>query len=154
LEEPIFTPATKAQSGHDINISFEDMCKIIPEADARFLKETSMDIYRNAHDYAIAKGIILADTKFEFGRYEGEIILIDELLSPDSSRFWPLEDYRPGSAQMSFDKQFVRDFLNEIKWDHNPPAPALPDDIIEKTRERYLDACTRLFPGINIERFT
>lgn len=153
LEEPIFTPATKADSGHDENISFERMTDIVPAGIARTLREMSIDIYKKAHEHAKSRGIILADTKFEFGQIQGEIILIDEMLSPDSSRFWPAHDYQPGRPQLSFDKQFVRDYLNEIGWDRTPPAPSLPDRIIEKTVERYHEACRCLFPDIDLEMY-
>jgi phosphoribosylaminoimidazole-succinocarboxamide synthase len=150
LDEPVFTPATKAESGHDENISFERMCEIVSRSTAEKVRETSIAIYAAARDYALERGIILADTKFEFGSIAGEIHLIDELLSPDSSRFWPAEHYSPGRSQLSFDKQYVRDYLDRIGWDHNPPAPALPADVIERTRERYAEACAMLFPHIKI----
>ncbi|MEJ2719594.1 MAG: phosphoribosylaminoimidazolesuccinocarboxamide synthase [bacterium] len=153
LRSPIFTPATKADSGHDENISFDTMKTIVPEDVADKLRELSIGIYNEAHDYALGRGIILADTKFEFGEVDGEIILIDELLSPDSSRFWPAASYEPGRPQPSFDKQYVRDYLDGIEWDHNPPPPALPDDVVEKTAEKYREACRRLFPNINLEQF-
>ncbi|UCG53837.1 MAG: phosphoribosylaminoimidazolesuccinocarboxamide synthase [Candidatus Latescibacterota bacterium] len=152
LAEPIFTPATKAETGHDENITLERMKTIVPADIADRLVTLSKAIYSEAHDYAKSRGIILADTKFEFGEVEGEIILIDELLSPDSSRFWPADSYTPGRAQMSFDKQFVRDYLDSISWDHNPPAPTLPAHVIEKTVERYRSACSQLFPDIDLEQ--
>ncbi len=148
LPNPVFTPATKAESGHDINISFDKMASIVPGGIAEQLKNLSLGVYNRARDYAAAAGIILADTKFEFGILGGEIILIDELLSPDSSRFWPSEDYEPGRPQASYDKQFVRDYLDHIGWDRNPPAPALPPDVIGKTIERYEEASKMLFPTI------
>jgi phosphoribosylaminoimidazole-succinocarboxamide synthase len=154
LPEPIFTPATKAASGHDENITFEKMCKIVPREHAEKLRNLSLSIYGKAHAYAKQRGIILADTKFEFGILDDEIISIDELLSPDSSRFWPAADYEPGRSQQSFDKQFVRDYLDGISWDRNPPAPELPMEIISKTKRRYEEACKRLFPNINLERFS
>ncbi len=153
LEQPIFTPATKADSGHDENISFERMIEIVPEEIARELRSKSIDVYQRAHEYARERGIILADTKFEFGTIDGDITMIDEMLSPDSSRFWPLDSYETGRSQFSFDKQFVRDYLDEIGWDHSPPAPRLPDEIVTKTVERYREACDRLFPAMNLEKF-
>jgi len=140
LPEPIFTPATKATSGHDINISFEQMCEIIDEPTAKRLRELSLHIYQTAADIALKEGIIIADTKFEFGLLDGEIILIDEVLTPDSSRFWPVDQYKPGSAQPSYDKQFVRDWLLQSGWDRNSEPPALPDDIVAKTRQKYIEA--------------
>ncbi|NIM19797.1 MAG: phosphoribosylaminoimidazolesuccinocarboxamide synthase [Candidatus Latescibacteria bacterium] len=153
LDQPIFTPATKAESGHDENISFEEMCRIVSAEDAETLKKMSLRIYAKARDYAGERGIILADTKFEFGRHSGEIILIDELLSPDSSRFWPKDLYEPGRPQVSFDKQFVRDYLDEIKWNRKPPAPELSPGVIENTMKRYREACSRLFPDMQLEKF-
>jgi len=140
LETPVFTPSTKAVEGdHDENISFETACGIIGNELADTVREISINIYSMARDYAIDKGIIIADTKFEFGIEEesGEIILIDEVLTPDSSRFWPVDDYEAGRGQKSFDKQFVRDYLNSINWDRTPPAPELPADIVLKTKEKY-----------------
>ncbi|MBO7434922.1 phosphoribosylaminoimidazolesuccinocarboxamide synthase [bacterium] len=137
LPEPIFTPSTKAESGHDENIDFDRMADIIGFEAASQLKELSLYIYSRARAYAREKGIIIADTKFEFGVSEGEIILCDEVLTPDSSRFWPADKYCPGKAQPSFDKQYVRDYLNEIKWDREPPAPALPPEVVEVTRQKY-----------------
>ncbi len=145
LPEPIFTPSTKAEAGlHDENISFERAKEIVGADTAEKVKEISLRLYQEAADYALSKGIIIADTKFEFGIYDGEIILIDEVLTPDSSRFWPLDDYEPGRSQASFDKQFVRDYLESIKWDKKPPAPKLPQEIIDKTRQRYLEAYRRI----------
>lgn len=140
LDELIFTPATKATSGHDINISFEQMCETVSKETAERLRELSFYIYKTAADYALEQGIIIADTKFEFGLYEGEIILIDEVLTPDSSRFWPVDLYEPGHAQPSYDKQFVRDHLLEVGWDRNSEPPALPDEIVTKTRQKYVEA--------------
>jgi len=140
LPEPIFTPSTKAESGHDENIPFNIMEDIIGSELANKVRDISLTIYSTARDYAKQHGIILADTKFEFGLVDGEIILIDEVLTPDSSRFWPLDSYNPGASQPSFDKQFVRDYLSSLDWDKNPPAPELPDNIIEKTREKYFQA--------------
>jgi phosphoribosylaminoimidazole-succinocarboxamide synthase len=153
LPEPIFTPATKAESGHDENISFEEMCRIVPEEQAETLKKMSIAIYEKARDYAGEKGIILADTKFEFGRLKDDIILIDELLSPDSSRFWPKDSYAPGRSQHSFDKQFMRDYLDQIGWDHSAPGPKLSPEVIRKTMDRYKEACQRLFPDLELEKY-
>lgn len=145
LEEPIFTPSTKAEVGiHDENISFEQVCGIISKETAERIRDLSIKIYKRAKEIAETRGIIIADTKMEFGTADGEIILIDELLTPDSSRFWPKESYEPGRPQMSFDKQFVRDYLNSLDWDKTPPPPTLPEDIIKKTTERYIEAYTRL----------
>lgn len=137
LEEPIFTPSTKAEEGHDINISFNKMADIVGNKTAEHLRELSLKIYKTARDIAEKKGIIIADTKFEFGIYNNELILIDEALTPDSSRFWSAKDYVPGKGQDSFDKQIVRDYLLTLDWDKTPPGPTLPDDIIAKTAERY-----------------
>ena len=144
LSFPIFTPATKAESGHDENISFEEMKKKFGASLSEYLREKSLEIYQKCSDYAEKKGIIIADTKFEFGLYGEKIILIDEILSPDSSRFWPRQTYSPGRSQESFDKQFVRDYLLGINWNKKPPAPELPEDIILKTREKYEEALKRL----------
>jgi phosphoribosylaminoimidazole-succinocarboxamide synthase len=140
LEDPIFTPSTKADEGHDVNITQEEAAKELGEETFNFIKETSVKIYSKARDYAATKGIIIADTKFEFGKIGDKIILIDEILTPDSSRFWPENDYEPGRPQKSYDKQFVRDYLETLDWDKTPPGPELPEDIIEKTREKYLQA--------------
>jgi phosphoribosylaminoimidazole-succinocarboxamide synthase len=140
LPEPIFTPATKAQTGHDENISFEQAGSIIGADLAGRLRDLTLSIYKKASDYARARGIIIADTKFEFGMVNGEIILADEVLTPDSSRFWPLETYLPGGAQPSYDKQFVRDYLELIHWNKQPPAPALPDEVAKRTSEKYKEA--------------
>jgi len=144
LPEPIFTPATKEESGHDINIPFQRMCEIVGSYSAGELRRRSLDIYAQAAEYAASRGIIIADTKFEFGETAGEIILIDEVLTPDSSRFWPADRYEPGRAQPSFDKQFVRDWLETTGWDKNSPPPALPDDVVTKTRAKYIEAYERL----------
>ncbi|MCJ7747000.1 MAG: phosphoribosylaminoimidazolesuccinocarboxamide synthase [Desulfobacterales bacterium] len=145
LEEPIFTPATKAEIGlHDENITFEKAEKIVGKDLAKRLRSLSLAIYKKARDFAEGRGIIIADTKMEFGIKDEKLLLIDELLTPDSSRFWPKDDYRPGSSQKSFDKQFLRDYLLSIHWDKNPPAPQLPEEIIQKTREKYLEAYERL----------
>ena len=144
LPEPIFTPATKADSGHDINISEEEVAKLVGLKLAQQLKRKSLEIYRLASRYAESRGLIISDTKFEFGRWNDEIIIIDELLTPDSSRFWPREDYEPGRSQKSFDKQFVRDYLETLDWDKTPPAPQLPEEIIKKTSEKYAEAYRKL----------
>lgn len=144
LPEAIFTPATKATTGHDINISFQEMCKIVDPEQSRRLREVSLQLYTKAADYARQKGIIIADTKFEFGLTAAGITLADEVLTPDSSRFWPAETYQPGSAQASFDKQYVRDYLEEIRWNKLPPAPALPPEVARQTSEKYLEAYRRL----------
>jgi phosphoribosylaminoimidazole-succinocarboxamide synthase len=145
LDEPIFTPATKAEMGlHDENITFEKVEKIVGKELAKRLKSLSLAIYKKARDFAEQRGILIADTKMEFGIKDGKLLLIDELLTPDSSRFWPKDDYRPGSSQKSFDKQFLRDYLLSLKWDKSPPAPELPEEIIRKTREKYLEAYERL----------
>jgi phosphoribosylaminoimidazole-succinocarboxamide synthase len=145
LDEPIFTPATKAEMGlHDENINFERVEKIIGRELAQKLKTLSLTIYKKARDIAEKKGIIIADTKMEFGVKDKKLILIDELLTPDSSRFWPKNEYQPGGPQKSFDKQFLRDYLLSIRWDKSPPAPQLPEEIVEKTREKYLEAYERL----------
>jgi len=152
LEEPIFTPSTKAESGHDENISFEKMKDIIGEEKAEKLKEISLKLYKFAYEYAIERGIIIADTKFEFGEIDGEIVLIDEALTPDSSRFWPVEEYKVGQNPPSFDKQYVRDYLEEIKWNKKPPAPSLPKEVIENTRKKYFEAFSKL-TGKSIEEY-
>jgi phosphoribosylaminoimidazole-succinocarboxamide synthase len=144
LPDPIFTPATKAASGHDINISEKEMKDRVGEEVGNFLKEKTIAVYNAARDYADSKGIIIADTKFEFGFSDDKIILIDEILTPDSSRFWPKDTYKPGGAQPSYDKQFVRDYLISIKWDKEPPAPRLSEEVVQKTRDKYLEAFKRL----------
>ena len=143
---PIFTPSTKAEAGHDLNISFDEMSKILGDAVlADKVREASLAIYKRGRDLADAKGIIIADTKFEFGLLKGELILIDEVMTPDSSRFWPKADYKEGNTQKSFDKQFVRDYLETLKdWDKTPPGPELPGEIVSKTREKYVEAYERL----------
>ncbi len=148
LEEVIFTPATKAEEGHDINISFEEMQDIVGADLADNVKELSVSLYRKASEYAYSKGIIIADTKFEFGIRDGQIVLIDEIFTPDSSRFWPVESYLPGMSQPSLDKQFVRDYLEGLSWDKNSPPPELPSGIIARTAEIYLDIFKRL-TGLN-----
>jgi phosphoribosylaminoimidazole-succinocarboxamide synthase len=145
LPEPLFTPSTKAPKGqHDENITFDQACEIVGKEMALRVRDISMKLYSFAAEYAFGRGIIIADTKFEFGISEGELILIDEALTPDSSRFWPVNEYRPGGSQPSFDKQFVRDYLESIGWNKKPPAPALPSDVIEKTIEKYQEALTRI----------
>ncbi len=144
LPEPIFTPSTKADVGHDINISENEAEKIVGAKVFAEVKAKAIAIYKRCADYALKKGVIIADTKFEFGIKDGKIILIDEVLTPDSSRFWPRDSYAIGQSQMSFDKQFVRDYLESIGWDKNPPAPELPKDIVEKTSQKYLEAYQKL----------
>jgi len=146
LPEPIFTPSTKAQTGHDENISFEQMVAVTGQALAEQLRDLTLAIYSHAAEYARPRGIIIADTKFEFGLAGGKLILGDEVLTPDSSRFWPLDDYQPGRAQNSYDKQYVRDYLESIHWNKQPPAPPLPADTALKTSEKYLEAF-RLLTG-------
>jgi len=144
LPHPIFTPATKEDTGHDINISFERMAGITGEELAAKLRDLTLEIYAEAADYALSRGIIIADTKFEFGLMDGRIIWIDEALTPDSSRFWPADQYAVGSNPPSYDKQFVRDWLESTGWDKNPPAPELPNEVVEKTTEKYLEAYRQL----------
>ncbi len=140
LPEPIFTPATKALTGHDENISIDEMAKRTGKDLAEKLRDLTLKIYKTAADYAAGRGIIIADTKFEFGQTSQGLILADEVLTPDSSRFWPADKYKPGKAQESFDKQFVRDYLEAIKWNKQPPAPSLPEDVARKTSEKYIEA--------------
>lgn len=145
LPEPIFTPSTKAEQGeHDINIDFNEAANLIGEAKAQKIRDLSVAIYKKGADLADQKGIIIADTKFEFGSVGDDIILIDEILTPDSSRFWPKESYSPGGPQKSYDKQYLRDYLNTLDWDKKAPGPALPDDVIANTRQKYLDALIQL----------
>jgi len=144
LPEPLFTPATKASTGHDINISFEEMCKLVDPELSRQLRDITLRIYKKAADYARQRGIIIADTKFEFGQTAQGITLADEVLTPDSSRFWPADTYQPGKAQDSYDKQYVRDYLEEIRWNKQPPAPALPQEVALRTSEKYLEAYRQL----------
>ncbi len=147
LDEPIFTPSTKAETGHDENIAFEKVVDLIGKELAEKVRDLSLEIYSKAERYARERGIIIADTKFEFGLDEnGNLILIDEVLTPDSSRFWPLSEYEPGKSQISFDKQYVRDYLESLNWDKQPPAPELPEEVIKKTSEKYLEAY-RLLTG-------
>ena len=147
LPEPIFTPSTKAEAGHDENISFEQAKQIAGGDLAEQARAASLKIYNFARDYARKRGIIIADTKFEFGLENGKLILIDEVLTPDSSRFWPADQYQPGRGQPSFDKQFVRDYLETLDWDKTPPGPKLPDDVVAKTTAKYLEAYERLTGG-------
>jgi phosphoribosylaminoimidazole-succinocarboxamide synthase len=144
LPAPIFTPATKAESGHDENIPFAQAAEMVGPEIAEQARAASLKMYRFARDYARRRGIIIADTKFEFGLLDGKLILIDELLTPDSSRFWPADQYQPGQGQPSFDKQFVRDYLETLDWNKTPPAPLLPPDIVAKTQAKYLEAYERL----------
>lgn len=144
LPEPIFTPSTKATTGHDENISFEEVCRVTGQALAERLRNVSLEIYRRASEYAAERGILIADTKFEFGLDGKELVWIDEALTPDSSRFWPAAGYEPGRAQPSFDKQFVRDYLERCGWSKQPPAPALPDDVVAGTQAKYREAYRRL----------
>jgi phosphoribosylaminoimidazole-succinocarboxamide synthase len=144
LPEPLFTPATKATTGHDINISFEEMRKLVDPELSRQLRDLTLRIYKKVADYARQRGIIIADTKFEFGQTAKGITLADEVLTPDSSRFWPADAYQPGKAQDSYDKQYVRDYLEEIRWNKQPPAPALPHEVALRTSEKYLGAYRQL----------
>ncbi|MCS7336840.1 MAG: phosphoribosylaminoimidazolesuccinocarboxamide synthase [Verrucomicrobiae bacterium] len=144
LPEPIFTPATKAELGHDENITFERAAQIVGMKLAEKVRELSLKIYRAARDYARERGIIIADTKFEFGLVQGRLVLIDELLTPDSSRFWPASQYEPGRSQPSFDKQYVRDYLETLAWDKKPPGPALPPEVVAETSAKYIEAYERL----------
>jgi phosphoribosylaminoimidazole-succinocarboxamide synthase len=144
LREPIFTPATKEETGHDENISFERMAALVGADLARALRDLTLTIYKQAAEYALTRGIIIADTKFEFGIAGGDVVWIDEALTPDSSRFWPADQYAPGSSPPSFDKQFVRDWLESTGWNKTPPAPELPDDVVEKTRAKYIEAFRQL----------
>ena len=150
LPQPIFTPATKAETGHDENISVEEAAKVIGPENIRRLKELTLSIYSRAVEYAFKRGIIISDTKFEFGLIDGQIAIVDEMLTPDSSRFWPASEYSPGKPQPSFDKQFVRDYLERIGWNKQPPAPALPDDIVEGTSAKYVEAL-RILTGRELE---
>jgi phosphoribosylaminoimidazole-succinocarboxamide synthase len=144
LPEPIFTPATKAQSGHDINISFEEVVDLVGERTASVVRARTLAVYGSARDYARQRGIIIADTKLEWGWLDDELIVIDEMLTPDASRFWPADGYQPGGPQPSFDKQFVRDWLIATGWNREPPPPVLPDDVVEGTADKYREAFRRL----------
>lgn len=150
LDEPIFTPSTKADEGHDENISIDEMNEIVGLELGKKLEQISIELYKTAADFALTKGIIIADTKFEFGMINNELILIDEVLTPDSSRFWPEDTYQPGSSPMSFDKQFVRDYLETLDWDKTPPGPNLPSEILLKSRDKYLEAY-KLLTGSDLE---
>jgi phosphoribosylaminoimidazole-succinocarboxamide synthase len=144
LPEPIYTPATKAEEGHDINISPAEAGTIIGEALNAQVAELAIRVYKKGREYAATRGILLCDTKFEFGLLNGQVVLCDEILTPDSSRFWPVDSYAPGASQPSYDKQYVRDYLEGTDWDKNSPQPPLPEDVVARTRERYLEAYTRL----------
>ena len=150
LDEPIFTPSTKAETGHDQNVSYEQVAEIVGPALAAKLRDASLALYRAAADYAVGRGIIIADTKFEFGLVGDELTLIDEVLTPDSSRFWPADRYRPGENPPSFDKQYLRDYLESLTWNKQPPAPPLPEEVIRRTREKYLEAF-RLLTGRELD---
>jgi phosphoribosylaminoimidazole-succinocarboxamide synthase len=152
LSEPLFTPTTKAEVGHDLNMSYSDLVQMVGPEIANTVRRRSLTLYTYAAGYARERGIIIADTKFEFGIVDGELILIDEILTPDSSRFWPTDGYEPGHAQPSFDKQFVRDWLHQSGWNREPPPPTLPDEIVEETADRYREAFTRL-TGNELQRF-
>jgi phosphoribosylaminoimidazole-succinocarboxamide synthase len=151
LPEPIFTPATKAQSGHDENISFDDAAGLVGKQSAATLRDLTLALYKHAADYARTRGIIIADTKFEFGIVDNQIVLADEVLTPDSSRFWPADQYQPGRPQPSFDKQYVRDYLESIHWNKQPPAPALPADVAQRTADKYKEAY-RLLTGKSLDQ--
>jgi phosphoribosylaminoimidazole-succinocarboxamide synthase len=144
LPEPIFTPSTKESEGHDINVSFEGLCDRIGSEMAQKLKDASINLYLKASQHAESKGLILADTKFEFGIADGELVIGDEMCTPDSSRFWSMDEYEPGRAQKSFDKQYLREYLESLTWDKQPPAPKLPDEIIQKTEAKYIEAYERI----------
>jgi phosphoribosylaminoimidazole-succinocarboxamide synthase len=144
LPEPIFTPSTKAEVGHDENISFDRTAKLVGSRLAAELRDRSLALFDRGSMYALERGIIIADTKFEWGQIDGKLILVDEVLTPDSSRFWPADQYQPGGGQPSFDKQFVRDWLLASRWDRNSPPPALPDEVVARTREKYVEAYLRL----------
>jgi len=144
FDDPLFTPSTKAETGHDENISYEEMEQIIGKEDAARLKDLSLKIYKTAAEYARKKGIIIADTKFEFGKIGNQVIIVDELLTPDSSRFWPADEYQPGKKQPSFDKQYVRDYLSTTEWDKNSDPPHLPDKVVSGTEKRYLEAYEKI----------
>jgi len=144
LPEPLFTPSTKEESGHDINITYEQLVDLIGEEDAKALRDASLALYNKVSEFALTKGLILADTKFEFGKIDGVLTVCDEMFTPDSSRFWDLADYQPGRAQKSFDKQFLREWLETLDWDKTYPAPTLPQEIIDKTAEKYRECYTRI----------
>jgi len=144
FDTPLFTPSTKAESGHDINISYDEMIEIIGKKDAEILKNMSLEIYNKGSEFALKKGIIIADTKFEFGKIGDKIILVDEVLTPDSSRFWPADLYEPGKGQPSFDKQYVRDYLSNTGWDKDSDPPHLPDNVVKETERKYIDAYEKI----------
>ncbi|PID27190.1 MAG: phosphoribosylaminoimidazolesuccinocarboxamide synthase [Candidatus Cloacimonadota bacterium] len=144
FESPVFTPSTKAEEGHDENISYKEMCRRMDTKLAEEIKSASLEIYKKAHDFLLNKGIILADTKFEFGTLNGQLILIDEILTPDSSRFWDKEEYQTGSSPKSYDKQYVRDYISDAGWDKQPPAPELPAEVAEKTFSKYYEAYRKI----------
>ncbi len=144
LPQPIFTPSTKAKEGHDMNVSYEYLLETIGEELASELKEKSVALYNKASEYALSKGIIIADTKFEFGMLDGKLVIADEMFTPDSSRFWELADYEPGRAQKSFDKQYLREYLETLDWNKEPPAPQLPEEVIRKTEAKYIEAYERI----------
>ena len=144
LPEPLFTPSTKEEEGHDINITYEQLIEKLGEEDAKALRDASIALYNKVSEYALTKGLILADTKFEFGKIDGKLVVADEMFTPDSSRFWDLADYEPGRAQKSFDKQYLREWLETLDWDKTYPAPTLPDEIISKTAEKYRECYSRL----------
>jgi phosphoribosylaminoimidazole-succinocarboxamide synthase len=148
LPEPIFTPSTKAESGHDEPITMQQVRDQVGEELAERIRDLSIAIYRRAADYAAERGVIISDTKFEWGHCDAELTLVDEVLTPDSSRFWPADSYRPGGPQPSFDKQYVRDWLDESGWDHEPPSPALPEEVVRRTADKYLEACRRLTDSV------
>ena len=149
LPEPIFTPSTKAETGHDLNITEREMANVVGDEAAKRLKELTLEVYSQAADFALSRGIIIADTKLEFGVKDGQVMLVDEVLTPDSSRFWPLEIYEPGRGQQSFDKQYLRDYLETVDWDKQPPPPTIPEEVVARTREKYLEAY-RLLTGESI----
>lgn len=153
LPAPIFTPATKAQTGHDVNVPFQYVANKLGVDLAGQLRDLTLDIYARASEHTLARGIILADTKFEFGFIEGQLVLADEALTPDSSRYWPADTYKPGGPQFSFDKQYVRDYLETLPWNKQPPAPALPEDVVRKTSEKYEEAYSRV-TGHNLNNST
>jgi len=144
LPAPIFTPTTKAEAGHDLPLSMEEVVGIVGMDLAERIRDLSIAVYKAAAEYAAERGIIISDTKFEWGHCDGELTLVDEVLTPDSSRFWPADTYAPGGPQLSYDKQYVRDWLDESGWDHEPPSPELPEEVVRRTSEKYLEACRRL----------
>ena len=144
LPEPLFTPSTKAEEGHDINITFEQLVELLGEEDANALKNATLALYNKVSEFALTKGLILADTKFEFGKIDGKLVVADEMFTPDSSRFWDVNDYEPGHAQKSFDKQYLREWLETLDWDKTYPAPKLPDEVIAKTAEKYKECYSRI----------